>query len=129
MAYFSKERKEALLPDLKEHCKKFGIKATFAVRHHSTLVINISSGQLDFESNIFDTCDNFGREWEGYTQVNPYHYESHFSGVVLYFLNGLLEIANRGNWNRSDLQTDYFDVGWYVDVNIGKYDKPYKLVV
>jgi len=32
---------------------------------------------------------------------------------------------NNGNHNNSDIQTDYFDVGWYITVNLGKYDTPY----
>jgi hypothetical protein len=35
---------------------------------------------------------------------------------------------NAGNWDKSDIQTDYFDVGWYIDVNVGRWDKPYALV-
>jgi hypothetical protein len=34
---------------------------------------------------------------------------------------------NAGNWDKSDIQTDYFNVGWYIDVNIGKWNKPYTL--
>jgi hypothetical protein len=33
-----------------------------------------------------------------------------------------------GNHDRSDIQSDYFDVGWYVDINIGRWNKPYALV-
>jgi hypothetical protein len=33
---------------------------------------------------------------------------------------------NNGNWNNSRIEVDYFDVGWYIDVNIGKWNKPYK---
>jgi hypothetical protein len=36
---------------------------------------------------------------------------------------------NAGNHNRSDAMTDYFDVGWYVDVNIGKWNQPYILLL
>jgi hypothetical protein len=32
---------------------------------------------------------------------------------------------NTGNHDNSDSQTDYFDVGWYVDVKVGKWNKPY----
>jgi hypothetical protein len=35
---------------------------------------------------------------------------------------------NDGNWDKSDIQSDYFNVGWYVDVNIGRWNKPYALV-
>jgi len=36
-----------------------------------------------------------------------------------------MAVMNTGNWDKSDIQTDYFNVGWYVDVNIGKWNKPY----
>jgi hypothetical protein len=36
---------------------------------------------------------------------------------------------NAGNHNNSDVQSDYFDVGWYIDVNIGKWNKPYVATV
>jgi hypothetical protein len=32
-----------------------------------------------------------------------------------------------GNHNRSDIMSDYHDVGWYVDINIGQWNKPYIL--
>jgi len=35
---------------------------------------------------------------------------------------------NDGNWNRSDSSVDYFDVGWYIDINIGNWAKPYQLM-
>jgi len=34
---------------------------------------------------------------------------------------------NIGNFDKSDAQTDYFHVGWYMSVNLGKWDKPYIL--
>jgi len=34
---------------------------------------------------------------------------------------------NIGNFDKSDVQTDYFHVGWYMSVNLGKWDKPYIL--
>ena len=60
--------------------------------------------------------------------VNPYHYKDHFSGRALKFLQEVMPIMNDGNWDKSDIQTDYFNVGWYVDVNIGRWNKPYALV-
>jgi hypothetical protein len=32
---------------------------------------------------------------------------------------------NCDNYDNSDSMTDYFDVGHYVDLNIGKWDKPF----
>jgi hypothetical protein len=35
---------------------------------------------------------------------------------------------NDGNHDNSDIQSDYFDVGWYISINVGRWDKPYELV-
>lgn len=55
MAYMNQERKAQLAPAIKAHCAKYGMKASIAVRTHSTLVVNIKSGPLDLCQNYFDT--------------------------------------------------------------------------
>ena len=117
MAYMSQDNKKSLAPKIKEICKKYGIKATLGVRHHSTLVLNIKEGIIDFDLN--------DRE---YLQVNVYHYKSRFKGKALEFMSELIPAMNIGNHDNSDVMSDYFDVGWYVDINIGQWDKPYKLL-
>ena len=48
MAYVSQELKSKLSPTIKAICKKYKVKASVAVRHHSTLVLNVKSGKIDF---------------------------------------------------------------------------------
>lgn len=60
--------------------------------------------------------------------VNVYWYKEHFSGKALEFLSEVIPLMNIGNHDNSDIQSDYFDVGWYVNVNVGKWDKPYEVV-
>jgi hypothetical protein len=60
--------------------------------------------------------------------VNPYHFKDHFSGRALEFLKEVHIAMMVGNHDNSDIQSDYFDVGWYVDINIGRWDRPYALV-
>lgn len=36
-----------------------------------------------------------------------------------------IEIANKKNWDRSEIQTDYFDVNYYFDLEIGKWNRPF----
>jgi len=127
MAYMNQQRKAALAPAIRQICAKHGVKATLAVRNHSTLVLNIKAGKIDFindYSTDIETRDNAAK-WG--IQVNPYHYKSHFNGVAQRFLGEVIPAMNTGNHDRSDIQTDYFDVGWYVAVNIGQYNKPYML--
>ena len=132
MAYMSQQQKKLINANLKPILKKYGIKATLAVRNHSTLVLNIYSSPIDFISNFNDTCGKnvsmarFSPATSN-CDVNPYWYKEHFSGVALNAVGEIVAVMNDGNHDNSDLMTDYFDVGWYVDVNIGKWNKPYEV--
>jgi hypothetical protein len=134
MAYMSQEKKAMIAPVVKAILKKYKVKGTLAVRNHSTLVLNIKSGSIDFIDNYNNTVSNTSRylaspenfrKAEGSIQVNPYWYHEHFKGTALNFLQEIITAMNNGNHDNSDIQSDYFDVGWYVDVNIGQWDKSY----
>lgn len=134
MAYMSQERKAQIAPAVKAILKRYGVKGSLAVRHHSTLVLNIKSGKLDFIGDYYDNSAKRGfpayggDRREQYIQVNPYHFGAHFKDrVILKFLDEVLRAMNVGNHDNSDIQTDYFDVGWYVKINIGQWNKPYVL--
>lgn len=131
MAYMSQEKKAQIAPVVKAICAKHGVKATLAVRHHSTLVLNISAGKIDFFADlVWRECDH---EWQkkptGSLDINPYWYDEHYTGAALAFFEEIFPALNAGNPNRSDYATDYHDVGWYVDVNVGHWNKPYVLDV
>lgn len=126
MAYVSQELKAKLSPIIKSICKNYGVKASLAVSNHSTLVLNIKSGSIDFFKSY---NRDLNKPENGYIQVNPYWYNDHFDGVAKEFLSEVITAMNEGNFDKSDSQTDYFHVGWYVNVNIGKWNKPYQLVV
>ena len=123
MAYMSQEKKAKIAPAVKAILKKYNVKASLAVRNHMTLVLNVKQGSIDFIKDFGDSEDakKFG------IQVNPYWYHEHFTGKSKVFLTEVITAMNDGNHDRSDIQTDYFDVGWYVDVNIGQWNKPYAL--
>ena len=122
MAYMSQERKKALEPSIKAILKKYGLKGSLSVRHHMTLVLTVRSGDLDFFADYGGFRDG-DRE---YINVNTYWYHEHFTGQSLKFLKEVIPAMMVGNHNNSDIMTDYFDVGWYIDVNIGQWDKPYQ---
>lgn len=122
MAYMSQEIKKRIAIMLKDALKNWDIKYTLGVDHYSTIVMNIKSGDVDFFN---DRTDKSRPD----INVNPYWYKEHFTGRSLELLNIIFPILNAGNHNNSDLMTDYYDVGWYVSVNVGKYNKPYILTV
>ena len=117
MAYMSQEHKKELAPAIKAVLKKYGVKASLSVKHHSTLVLNIKSSKIDF-------LEGEDRE---YIQVNEYHIKNQYEGVARDFLLEVKEAMMVGNFDKSDMMSDYFHVGWYTDINVGKWDKPYIL--
>jgi hypothetical protein len=134
MAYMNQEKKAKIAPQVKAVLKKYRMKGTLSVRNHSTLVLSIKEGSLDMIGDYNETVKNApggfrgGNPAENYLDLNPYWYQDHFSGKCLAFVQELFDAMNDGNHDRSDIQSDYFDVGWYVDVNVGGWNKPYQVV-
>ena len=134
MAYMSQEKKKEIAASLKPILKKYQVKGTLSVEHHSTLHLTITESPIDFIGNYNKLSENrspnaIDRHIEkDNLDINPYWYHEHFDGKALEFLKEIIPIMNNGNHNNSDIQSDYFDVGWYISVEIGKWNKPYKLI-
>ena len=137
MAYMSQELKAERAPAIKAILKKYNVKGSLAVRNHMTLVLNIKSGSIDFIGNSNRVCGadhyqvsrGFKPNTSGYEQVNQYHFQNHYDGKAKNFLIEVLDAMNTGNHDNSDIQTDYFDVGFYININIGAWDKPYTISI
>lgn len=135
MAYMNQEKKALIKTELDKVLKPAGVKYSLGVRHHSTIVLNIKSGPVDFIGNYNSVMTpehlhyNPHREpvTKDYIDVNTHWYKEHFTGEVLELLAKIVTALNLNNHDNSDIMTDYFDVGHYVDVNIGRYDQPYLL--
>jgi hypothetical protein len=133
MAFVSQELKAKIAPHVKAILKKYGVKGSLSVNNHSSLVLTLKSGKIDFIANSNRVCgeDNyqvargFQPNTRGYSDVNPYWFHDHYDGKAKAFLTEVFTELNRGNHNNSDIQSDYFDVGWYVNIKVGKWNKPY----
>jgi hypothetical protein len=133
MAYVSQEKKKQLAPQIKDVLKKYGLKGTLRVRHHSELVLTIKSGKIDFIGNYNKIAgeryrgDRFVPASEN-MDINPYWYHEQFDGTAKKCLEELIR-AMKGEdyFDHSDIQTDYFHCSHYYDINIGNWDKPYIL--
>jgi len=114
MAYVSKEDKAKLAPLVKAVLKKYNMKGAISVRHHSSLVVKLMKGPIDFGSN---------------TSVNEYWIDKHYDGKAKEFLSELI-VAMKGPdfFDNSDIQSDYFHRSHYIDIYVGTYDKPYMLI-
>jgi hypothetical protein len=138
MAYMNQERKAKIVAAVKPILAKYGVKATFAVRSHSTICLNIKSGKIDFIENFIQTdidkpyAKTMSQDQIAYIRknkmidVNPYWFQEHFSGKAKAFLTEVFKAMKSADWfDHSDVQTDYFNTAYYVDVNVGAWDKPY----
>ena len=83
------------------------------------------------------------RNRSGYEQLNQYTirretYEDYFGHPDEYaprkltvpaweLMKAVDEIADRENWNNSDAMIDYFDVNYYLNLAVGKWDKDFTL--
>lgn len=117
MAYVSKEKKAKIAAALKEVVPS-DWKYSLAVQNHSSIVMTISAAPVD----LLNTIDEQQRS---YIQLNTYYPENCYEGAVLQTIRAIIKALNTDNFNNSDSQSDYFHVGHYVDLNIGKYDRPF----
>lgn len=121
MAYMNQERKKMLAPAIKSVLKKYKVKGTIAVNHHSTLVVNLKSGAVDFKKDYIGDNNH-------HYQINPYWYETHYNGNAKNFLTELIAAMKGDIWfDKSDPMTDYFNTAYYIDVNVGAWNKEYEV--
>lgn len=136
MAYVSQEMKARIAPTVKALLKKYGLKGSLSVNNHSTLVLTVGSGKIDLIGNFNNTCEKKPRPEHlpyqpasGYIQVNTYWAHEHFSGAAREFLvAAIAALKGPDYFDHSDSQTDYFHCSHYVDINIGRWNKPYTVV-
>lgn len=106
--------------------KRAQIKALFPVRngwkfsvrqrHHSTICISLMQYPAGFD---------FPEQGD----INPYWISESFDRLGLgaaerEILEAAYDVAMEGHWDKSDVMTDYFNCSWYVDLEIGQWDKP-----
>ena len=136
MAYMNQERKAKITKMLKPILAKYKVKGSLSVRNHSTIVLTLKSGAIDFIGNSNRVCGNdfyqvqrgFKPTTSGYDQVNPYWFQDHYDGDAKAFLTEAFKALKSADWyDESDAMIDYFNIAYYVDINIGKWDRPYIL--
>lgn len=66
----------------------------------------------------------------GHTQVNDYYIDESplYTDEAKLVLKRVKEIVNKDNWDHSDIQTDYFDVHFYLHMSIGTWERPLEVM-
>lgn len=139
MAYVSKEKKAKIVEQLKKVVPK-DWKYTVSVNHHSTLCFNLKSAPVPFleilnankrkwqadrdarfgwASEVYPDSDHFEVERMEFDKVDG------LSAEVAAVLKSIVAALHIDNFDHSDSQTDYFHVGHYVSLNIGRWGRPF----
>ncbi|MCI9976483.1 hypothetical protein JY742_10160 [Clostridioides difficile] len=86
---------------------------------------SISVSLMEAPSNIF----NEGLE-KDYIQINHYNISSddRLNSIGKSVLNDVYSQLQSYNYDDSDAMIDYFDTNFYIDINVGKWDKAFKVV-
>jgi MarR-like DNA-binding transcriptional regulator SgrR of sgrS sRNA len=126
MAYVNQEMKKKVADVLKPILARYGVKGTLSIRNHHVLVLTLKSGKIDFVANVNKTAH--AEVTDGYIQVNPYWYQTHFSDDALAFLTDAFAALKSADWyDRSDARYDYFDTAYYINLNVGRWNKAYEV--
>jgi hypothetical protein len=138
MAYVSKEMKLNLAPAIKAVLKKFNLKGTISVRNHTSLVVKIKSGPIDFVENLIETdLDHMHNDVmsadhieylrkRGYVDVNTYYINDRYTGDARQALLELKEAMEGPEFFcHDDIQSDYFYRSHYINILVGAWNKPY----
>ena len=137
MAYVSQEVISKARIALKALNKQYGVKSTLSGKGSSSLKLTIAEGSIDFVKNYCETVKANCTlrdvesiiEWvkrEEHISVNQYYLDSSFSGIALEYLEKAKAIMYVEHWDESDVMTDYFHCSFYIDMQIGRWNKPYK---
>lgn len=138
MAWVQKETIDKVRAALKVLNKGYGMKTSVSGTNSSSLKVRIVSGKLDLIGNYIETVGaaNVMRDYEevakyikrtGYIQVNHYWLETNYTGTTLEYLEKVKVIMAVDHWDKSDIQSDYFHCAYYMNIDIGKWDKGYEV--
>ena len=126
MAYMNQPMKKVIMNNLKEagYTAKNGWSLSFKVNHHSTLQVTIRKAPFDMITEFVNENESYKKRFPNplkQVNVNHYHLCNLTDSRSKTHIEKITEICNKGNHDNSDVQTDFFDVGWYYDLTIGDY--------
>ena len=136
MAYISAEDVNHIRVALKKEFPQYKFSVT---RDHWLGVnINFMKGPRFAEYEYFDRYSGEMKKdnLDGHHQINHFHLESFYGKENAEILGKVSEIAHtapglaggKKYYNNNDIQSDYFDVAYYVSISVGKWNKSYEIV-
>ena len=138
MAYISTDDVKHIRNELKKELPQY--KFSVVRDHHSSVTISLMKGPAFNDYEYFDRYNNVTKTANlsdgEHHQINQFHLEDFYgkeNAEILGKIDTISRTAPAKNggkvwYNDSDIQTDYFDIAYYVHINVGKWNKPYEVV-
>ena len=118
MAYLTKTQVKETREALKVAFPDFKFLVRRSTGGRSSINVSIMSGPVDFG------------DLDMPKSVNPYHVGTLFEDHQVGFLEAVIKVIKYGTerqwYDNSDPMTDYFDTAFYLDVELGRWQKPYQ---
>jgi len=138
MAHMTQEHKKRIAAELKKFMPK-SWKYSLRVVHHSSIEMTIRQAPVDLPKMVFEkrgskVCNHqepFYQDASNVyknTSVNDHWIEEEVDAEYLTLFKKIIAALNLDNFNKSDIMTDYFHVGHYIGLEVGRWDKPFKVV-
>ena len=137
MAYISAEDVNHIRVALKKEFPQYKFSVTRD--HHLGVMIAFMKGPAFKDFEYFDRYTHetkIGTLNEDHHQINHFHLEDFYGKENAEILGKVSEIAHtapglaggKKYYNNNDIQSDYFDVAYYVSIHVGKWNKEYEIV-
>jgi hypothetical protein len=131
MAYITQDQKKEIAAILKARMPK-EMKYSLSIRHHSTIEMTIYSAPVDLLGMV-----NAHNKQEAEWRSHPFHEctksvqgigrHPEIFGDYAPIIEAAQDALNLNNYDRSDSQSDYFEVGHYVRMDLGRFDRPFQV--
>ena len=106
MAFITQEAKKIIAAKLKQIVPSTW-KYSLSINGHSTIVMRVKSAPVVIDGEN--------------TRVNPYSIYRR----EIKLINDIIAALNTDNFDHSDIQSDYHNVGHYIALNFGEYGTPF----
>lgn len=122
MAYMYQELKAKIAVEVKAVAPA-GWKYSLSVRNLQEIVMTVKAAPDDLITALEPVCGRVN--CCGVLTVNQYIVDRIADEGLRATMKAVFGALNKFNYNRSDSQSDYFDVGYYVDLRIGSEKTPF----
>lgn len=110
--------------------KEIGKEIKTEIQKLKGVKLSVKTDSNNIDVNIMAAPFKLLLDESGYQQINHYYYNESDKltreGKIIFQL--IDEIIKKYYWDKSDIQSDYFNCAFYYNYAVGRWNKPFQLV-